>query len=82
MADMWLTNANALPDLCLRVPELWNYGFYRRLNDKSCPGDVKPPCYEFISFCDPRAEHMLGIRDDDLKKILDAFLPKKRGQGA
>jgi hypothetical protein len=69
MAYTWLNNSDALADLCHRVPELNDYGFYRRLNDGR---------FEFVSFCNPLAAHFIGIRDEDLKKILDALLPKKR----
>jgi hypothetical protein len=77
-AKAWLNNTGEPMDsLCHSTPELWNFGFYRRINDKDCPKGVAPPCYEFLSFCDKRAEHMVAYTEEDIQKILDALLPKK-----
>lgn len=67
-AAAWLNNTDALLDLCIKVPELKDYGFYRRLDD----GKI-----QFLSFCDPNAVRMIAFKDEDLNKILDALLPEK-----
>lgn len=73
-ATIWLNNSPLPEALCgdeLSTPrsELWNYGFYRRLNDGRL---------EFISFCDPQAAKWLGIIDTDFKNLLDKYVPEKR----
>ena len=68
-AATWLNNTEALTELCFKVPELKDYGFYRKLND----GKI-----EFISFCDPNAAHMISIIDKDFEDILNKLLPKEK----
>ena len=54
------------PTFCESKQNVWQHGFYRKLNDGS---------YEFISFCDPRSKEWLAMWKDDLERILDATLP-------
>lgn len=68
---MWLNNGPIPADICEREPDLKLRGFYRRLNSGKL---------EFISFCNPIANDLLGIHKTDLEKILDALLPRKRGR--
>jgi hypothetical protein len=68
-AYTWLNNSPIPDELCAREPALQNYGFYRRLNNKK---------FEFISFCDPRANDWVAFYNKDLEAVLDKLLPKKR----
>lgn len=66
-AAAWLNNG--LPaELCEKEPLLKNYGFYRKLNTGK---------YEFIGFCSPDSAHWIAFFDQDLKKLLDATVPRK-----
>jgi len=65
-AAAWLNNTHAMGEVCTRVPELKDYGFYRRLDD----GKI-----QFLSFCNENARRMTAFKDEDLKNILDALLP-------
>lgn len=67
-AHIWLNNGMD-PELCAREPVLWNYGFYRKLNNGKL---------EFISFCDPRSRDWQAIHNRDLEEILDKLLPRKK----
>ncbi len=86
-AALWLNNG--LPaDRCgpsqaeSPEPDLWLYGFYRKLNDEACHDLGKPPgCIEFVPFCDPRSKDWSSMYKDDLNKILDQLIPK-RGKGS
>lgn len=69
---MWENNAPLPPELCGpkdATPQnpLWQYGFYRILND----GKI-----EFISFCDAKSREWLAIYYQDLENLLDAYVPK------
>jgi hypothetical protein len=66
-AAIWLTNGLP-PDLCASVPELNDYGFYRKLNS----GD-----FEFLSFCSPEALNFLGMHKTDFNRLMDGTLPGK-----
>lgn len=68
-ARTWLNNADAMAELCKNTPALGDYGFYRRLND----GTI-----EFVAFCDPKAQHMIGVIDQDFNNILDQLLPGQK----
>jgi hypothetical protein len=70
-AKVWLNNAPLPAELCAKLPELKEYGFYRKLND----GTI-----EFMSFCDPRAADWLSMYKTDYGKIMDQLLPKPKGQ--
>lgn len=67
-ATIWLNNG--LPvGICEKNPELYDFGFYRKLDD----GDL-----EFISFCDPRSKEWFGIYKDDLNRILQTLPDRRR----
>lgn len=66
-ASIWLNNSPIPEEICLREPDLRNYGFYRRLDN----GKI-----EFISWCNKEASHWLSIFDKDLERILKATLPE------
>lgn len=66
-ATIWRNNAPVPQDLCSRVPELRDYGLYRKLDSGKL---------EFISVCNPVMRQMLSIHEKDLQKILDELLPK------
>jgi wobble nucleotide-excising tRNase len=72
-ATLFLNNFNdkdnSLAELCERVPELKQRGFYRRLNDGKL---------ETVSICNPIARDFLAIHKDDLNRLLDKALPKPR----
>lgn len=71
-ASIWLNNGSD-PELCGPTraqsphPELWDRGFYRRLNGGG---------FDFISFCNPLAAQWVGIYRADLEAILNETLPK------
>lgn len=71
-AALWLNNG--LPaELCgpnkaeSLHPEIWSYGFYRRLNNGK---------YEFVPFCSPHAREWVSMHKDDFKRILDSTVPE------
>lgn len=66
-AASWLNNFKAVQELCVKYPELRDYGFYRKLND----GNL-----QFLSMCEENAQRMVSFLDTDLKKILDGTLPE------
>jgi hypothetical protein len=66
-AATWLNNFHAIPhefcgDTNNRGP-LWNYGFFRRLNDGRL---------QFISICTEQAGRMFTTTEEDYRKLLDA----------
>lgn len=60
---------NELAELCERVPELKQRGFYRRLNNDKL---------ETVSICNPQARNYLAVHRDDFNRLLDKALPKPR----
>lgn len=48
-------------------PELWDYGFYRKLNDGT---------FEFMPYCNPIARDYISMTKEDFKKILDSTIPR------
>lgn len=69
-AAIWLNNAPIPPEVCASEPALYQYGFYRRLNNGK---------FEFISFCSPEANKWLAMYDQDFNKLMDeAGLPSKK----
>jgi hypothetical protein len=73
---MW--NEGGLPAaVCKAHPEVARSGIYRRLGDEACKAAGKAvPCYEFLSYCNPRVAHYLSIQDEEYNALLDAYLPK------
>ncbi len=68
-ATIWLNNFKAIQENCLKFPELYDFGFYRKLNS----GKI-----EFISICSETAKDMLSIYKVDYNNLLDKALPKKK----
>ena len=66
-AVIYLNNTNAMVDVCIKEPELHNFGFYRKLNSGQ---------FEFISFCDAASNTMLSMTKDDYEKIMMGLVPK------
>jgi hypothetical protein len=58
-------------ELCARIPELNDYGFYRKLNDGKL---------EFISICSPEITHWLSVLDKDFNAILDQTIPGRKNE--
>lgn len=76
---MW--NQGGLPKaLCDKYPEIARSGIYRRLNDELCTPQHPAPCYEFLSYCNPRVAHYLSIQDAEYNQLLDKYLGPE-GQG-
>lgn len=75
---MW--KESGLPKaVCAAHPEVARSGIYRRLNDDACKAANKPiPCYEFLSYCNPRVAHYLSIQDEEYNKLLDTYLGKQQ----
>lgn len=48
-------------------PELWDYGFYRKLNS----GKI-----EFIAYCSPIARKWISIYKRDFNLVMDGLLPE------
>lgn len=73
-AAIWLNNGMD-PDLCgesqekSKYPELWDYGFYRRLNSEK---------FEFMPYCNPESKKWLAAHQDDFNRLMDLGLPKKK----
>lgn len=75
-AHMWLQSG--LPAaVCSQAPDAAKSGIYRRLNDDQCPKGKAPPCYEFISYCNPQVRHYLSIQDQEFNDMLDKYLPRR-----
>lgn len=55
--------------LCAEVPELRNYGLYRKLNNGQ---------EEFVSYCKKEVTEYLGFWNKDVETILDKYLPQKK----
>jgi len=70
-ASIWLNNAPLPEELCQTHKELNDYGFYRKLND----GNL-----EFISFCNKDAAQWLSMHQSDFEKLMDKYVPERRGQ--
>ena len=67
-------NQSGLPKkLCGENPEIAKSGLYRRLNDDQC-GSQKPPCYQFVSYCNPSIVRYLPILDTELNEMLDQYV--------
>lgn len=72
-AAIWKNNGLD-PELCgpskaeSKNPQLWDYGFYRRLNNGK---------FEFLPFCSLTSNEFFAIQKDDLEKILNRTLPEK-----
>jgi len=56
-------------ELCKELPELNQYGFYRKLNNGKL---------EFITFCKPEARKYISIHGDKFNQLLEQLLPEKR----
>ena len=67
-AALWINNLPVPEEVCKESPELYDYGFYRRLNDGS---------FEFVSVCDKVASEFFEMYKDDLKNILNETENKK-----
>lgn len=65
-ANLWL-NSGLPSALCEQVPELKQYGMYRKLNSGK---------YELQAYCNPQAQKYFSILDTELDKVLDGLLPK------
>ena len=61
-AALWINNLPIPEEVCKEAPELYDYGFYRRLNDGS---------FEFVSVCDKVASEFFEMHKDALKDILN-----------
>lgn len=78
-AAIWMNNGLD-PKLCgpskaeSKYPELWDYGFYRRL-DEINPKTGKPKI-EFMPFCNPETRNYFGMHRNDFNRLMNATLPK------
>jgi hypothetical protein len=69
-AALWLNNFKHLPvELCISVPELNDYGFYRVLDNHEL---------EFISICDPSSSNWLAMHETDLSELMKKYGIKKK----
>ena len=68
-ATIWLTNAPLPLEYCDQIPELRQYGFYRKLDT----GKI-----EFVSFCKKESRDFVTMPRSEFDKILDQALPKPR----
>ena len=76
-AMIWLNNGID-QEICKREPKLNEYGFYRKLSDKTCEDAGHPKgCIEFVSYCNPIIKDFAEIHRSDLVKIMNQTLPKK-----
>jgi hypothetical protein len=67
-AFLWLNNSAIPSDVCTREPSLYDYGFYRKLNNGKL---------EFVSFCDKQANEFLAIHKTDFNNLMDEAYGKK-----
>jgi hypothetical protein len=61
-ATLWLNNSPIPAEVCRKEPDLWKYGFYRRLDSGK---------FEFVSFCKLEARKWIAIYEDDMNRLLD-----------
>lgn len=66
-AKVWNNNFPLPQEICDKVPELQDYGFYRRLNDGKL---------ELQSVCNPLMPQMVSMKYDDFKALLDQYVRK------
>lgn len=66
-AKVWNNNFPLPQEICDKVPELQDYGFYRRLNDGKL---------ELQSVCNPLMPKMVSMKYDDFKALLDQYVRK------
>lgn len=67
-AEVWL-QTGVPSDLCVQLPELGEFGLYRKLNNEK---------YEFISYCKEESTKYIAINEKKFNDILDELLPEKR----
>jgi hypothetical protein len=60
----WINNTDAMQDLCKKIPELKEFGFYRRIDLENL---------QFLSFCDKNSSRMIAFKDEDVEKILNSL---------
>jgi hypothetical protein len=68
LAEIWLNNGMS-EELCQEMPQLRQYGFYRRLNSGRL---------EFLSFCNPEARKYVAMYGPKFNEVLDKLLPEKK----
>lgn len=68
-AAVWATNAPIPQEICLREPEVAQYGFYRRLNN----GQL-----EFVSWCSEQAAYYVTMYSDDFERVMNEAFGTRR----